>query len=336
MNKINAHKNSAERPNFEQEAKEGWDKMSSSTDLLAETDAKYGFNRKKSKSYLKVLTITLLSFALTGTYFFFTSTPDLKKSEPDKKQKLAVIEKTDLQIPEKIQELSLNPSSKRIKIKEIKRNFIEKNQFEDRRTIENENQQISLKLKKPGTISQHTNIEHAIKQEKVAEKYVYNLLIIDYTKLRKNASIEVEQSKLKGLEAKYEKTPQDIDDFEWQKTSIPYNKYIEKTMHLFSLSQYKSALTRFEEILKHYPEDLNSLFYGGLSFYNLGEYSQAEIYFSKAKNHEFINFKEDATWYLSKSYLEKREIDKAKKLLEEIVLENGFYKIQAEKLLKSL
>jgi hypothetical protein len=336
MNKINAHKNSAERQNFEQEAKEGWDKMSSSTNLLAETDAKYGFKRRKSNRNLKFVSFVGLLFSISAIFIFYLSKPNLKKSAIAETQKIELIEKTDIKIPEKIQELSLNHESKRIKIKEIKQNFAQKSQFEDKRTLENEEQQISLTLKKPETLKQKENIDYGIKREKVAEKYVYNLLIIDYTKIRKDATIAVEQSKSKGLEAKYEKTPQDIDDFEWQKTNVPYNKYIDKTMQLFSLAQYKSALTRFEEILRHYPEDLNSLFYGGLSFYNLGEYSQAEIYFSKAKNHEFINFKEDATWYLSKSFLEKKENQKAKKLLGEIVLEKGFYKVQAEKLLKML
>jgi len=92
-------------------------------------------------------------------------------------------------------------------------------------------------------------------------------------------------------------------------------------------------LYRFEIILNNYPDDINANFYGGLCYYNLGEYKKTQLIFEKCLNLEFINFNEEVDWYLAKSYLANDENEKAKVILNKIQSQKGYYSKQATQLI---
>jgi tetratricopeptide (TPR) repeat protein len=119
----------------------------------------------------------------------------------------------------------------------------------------------------------------------------------------------------------------------WKVTEIPYIEYIEKTMSLFSKGNYKKALSRYELILDSYPTDINANFYGGLSYFNLGEFEKSIQTFERCLNSEFNNFNEEAEWYLAKSYSANGQNEKASQLFKQISENGGYYSKQALKFL---
>ena len=120
----------------------------------------------------------------------------------------------------------------------------------------------------------------------------------------------------------------------WRVTEIPYIEYLEKTMSLFSKGNYKKALSRFEIILESYPKDINANFYGGLCYFNLGEFEKAIQTFETSFESEFSNFNEESEWYLAKSYSANGQEDKASSLFKKINKNGGYYSKQALKYLK--
>jgi tetratricopeptide (TPR) repeat protein len=124
------------------------------------------------------------------------------------------------------------------------------------------------------------------------------------------------------------------DEFERVKIEIPYHEYIKKTIGIFATGNYNKALYRFEEILDSYPDDVNANFYGGLCYFNLGKIEKAKLCFKNCVDHNFLNFTEEAEWYLAKCYLAEGNKEAAKTLLTKIANTKGFYAEQAGKLLK--
>ena len=107
-------------------------------------------------------------------------------------------------------------------------------------------------------------------------------------------------------------------------------------MEYFEKSKYKKALKRFNTILSFYKGDINAHFYGGLCYYNLGQYEKAIDHFDDSYNIEFGNFRQEANWFKVKALIELKEFHNAKQLLEQIISEGKFYSSNAKHLLKEL
>jgi tetratricopeptide (TPR) repeat protein len=71
--------------------------------------------------------------------------------------------------------------------------------------------------------------------------------------------------------------------------------YLEESMWYFSKAKYKNALKRFDVIAGQYKNDLNALFYGGLSNYNLGRFEFALNNFESITRLEDTPFYEDSS-----------------------------------------
>ncbi|MEX1000968.1 MAG: hypothetical protein WDZ35_02525 [Crocinitomicaceae bacterium] len=172
--------------------------------------------------------------------------------------------------------------------------------------------------------------------------YMEDLYVVDYTRLnRKKKDITYTRFELSGLSARYEnESSKNENDLVEKEIEVPYTEYLEGAMYRFSHEHYKKALNRFLTILEQYPEDLNALFYGGHCYYNLGEYDKAEVFFRKELKHEqtanFIAFRQESKWYLSKTLLKIGRKKEAKQLLEEIISEGQFYSKKAIELLEDL
>ena len=96
------------------------------------------------------------------------------------------------------------------------------------------------------------------------------------------------------------------------------------------------AIDQFDIILKEHPKEVNGLFYGGLSNYNLQRYDAASTKLDLVLTNKETEFNEEATWYKALTLLKlKKEID-AKKVFEKIIKSNGFYRVKAEEKLKDL
>lgn len=321
------NKNFDEDKTFEKIAKEGWNKMSSKTNMLNSLDRKYKTNRKNRLCYYS-LTIIIL-FVLT---FFLNLKINKTIKSKDKKNK--VYAKGQSKFPKKIDSLNLIKLEERIKVSEIKQNFKDKKNIEKNSILIEEKEDIEqIKLKRI------ENIEIPLSGRKIqfnraSEVYFHNLLAIDYTKIRnrnKKINQEINTNSVSADLEKKEKQQFKLEVFE---TGKAYVDYLNRSLELFSKSEYKNALFRFETILENYGDDLNATFYGGLCFFNLGNNQKAEEYLIRCINHPFSNFRDDANWYLSKIYIQSNQVEKAKLILEDLISNSSYYSKQAKEVLK--
>lgn len=117
---------------------------------------------------------------------------------------------------------------------------------------------------------------------------------------------------------------------------ITYKATLQKAMAYYKSAQYTLALEEFNVILKEHPEEVNGLFYGGLSNYHLKRYDKAVKDLDKVLVNPKTEFNQEAKWYKVLTLIELKQTDTAKEILKEIVDEKGFYKVKAEEKLKEL
>lgn len=184
-----------------------------------------------------------------------------------------------------------------------------------------------------------------VKADKVSEKlayhqakeiYIHGLKNVDYRAYR-NSPIKTDVAQLSGVPAsKDNRNSSNQLDLSPQTQEVPYIDYLTKTAEYFSTSNYKIALKRYLVILKVYPKDVNSNFYGGLCYYNLGQFEKAITLFKRSYSIGFGNFREEALWYIAKANHEQGKELKTKYFLKTIIQEGGFYKTQAQQMLSTI
>ncbi|MBI5219509.1 MAG: tetratricopeptide repeat protein [Bacteroidia bacterium] len=164
--------------------------------------------------------------------------------------------------------------------------------------------------------------------------YILDLKVADYTKMHRT---RIKLSGNSGVDAKFENRESSSSGSKENETGdIPYIKFLGDALQKFVGSDYKSALKDFNIILSRYSDDLNALFYGGLCLYNLQKHDKAIEFFDKAIDSDITTFYQEAKWYKALSLQQKEDIESAKKLLKEIISEEGFYAERAGQKLKQV
>lgn len=165
--------------------------------------------------------------------------------------------------------------------------------------------------------------------------YIDNLKVIDY-----NLNIPEEPAKGKGMpsgtESKFENKEKKSQDTKAAKSSglIVYRKtnYINlltDPVVLFNKKRYQSAIEGFNEILAIHPGDENAIFYKGLSYYHLEDYTNAAKLLKQLHANPTGTFYEEANFYLAKTYIDTGDTEKGAALLKEVVNRKGFYASKA-------
>jgi tetratricopeptide (TPR) repeat protein len=309
--------------NFDADTLDGFENHPDAFQALNRMDRK--FFKQKFTLYKIVGSITIILLVLVGAY-------QLNKSAASHVQikQAEIIEKTDYKTAEHIELMKPLNENKQIKVSEIKAE-LKKHKENNVTVILHEHnspiaEPVSIeKLPTKKIETPETQLAPVSNAKKGKEIVLSDLLLIDYRAYRSKPSITIETMLLTGLPANEEKATSEEPTSTWTKQDIPYIDYLSKSIQFFSKGKTKKALERFEVILKTYPDDLNALFYGGLCYYNLGQFNQAKQNFETCLNNEFLNFNEEANWYLMKSLKELGEETKAKALYNKIKKEGGFY-----------
>ena len=315
---------------FDSDALEGWNNSTVGTNVMQSMDRKY--NSKISISKWIFASAAILTFLSLILLIPQKEATPLTASHNDDKKEQQSYEKTDLVLPEAIEEMNELPKKQQISIVSIQKDYsIQQEKIENEATIENNSSktQVDEVSMKP---IESVKIEKEISKNQNFAKEIYleDLKLIDYRNYRSKPTIKTELLVLEGTPASKESENSKIEgDDLWKTVDIPYIEYIDKTMAVFAKGNFKKALTRFEVVLKTYPTDLNANFYGGLCYFNLGEYSKAIETFEKCINSEFANFDEETEWYLAKSYQSNGNKDKANALFKKIRDGGGYYSKQA-------
>lgn len=320
---------------FEKDALEGWkasgvpfSKMAHSDKLISK---RYSGNIFNSSFFIWSAAILIA----VGTGFFFLKNTNEKA--PSKKQQLA-IERTEVSLPEKIDTLVALTKETQISTKDlISKHTIEQEQPKDVTTVQpvDFENMTEIALEPLPAVIEDREVK-LTEQRMAKEVYYHHLKAIDYSQYRSKPEVKIEQIILSGVPANYE-SEEDIQSATESKTKtvmIPYMDYLDRTLSYLEKEKWKQALSRCEEILATYPDDINAIFYSGLCYYNLQQYQKACDRFSSCVQLNWANFNEEATWYLAKSRLANKEKNIAKELFTAIRDNKGYYAKQAEKVLK--
>jgi TolA-binding protein len=319
---------------FDADALEGWIALSSAGYSMKKLDKRF-----IPRNYFAIWGIVFaVGLFITGIYFVYTVTESAteKQNSHISANSQIKVEKTDVVIPTNIEALEELPKKEQIVAKTIIQDFnqqksTQSKQIEQVKSIDIDPLPIS-KIE----IKDNTPIAIAKERFQGKEIYLHDMKLLDYRAYRSKPTIASKQMILTGTPANIGETSDITETSEWKNIDIPYIDYLTKTMELFSKGNNKKALTRFQVILATYPDDVNANFYAGLCYYNLKEYLSAIHSLEKCLDSKYINFKEESEWYMVKSYLANNDKSTAIELLEKIITNNGYYSIQAKKLISSL
>ena len=173
--------------------------------------------------------------------------------------------------------------------------------------------------------------------------WMHDLKVVDYSGLYKSP-IELYQMSQAALMDEHLQAPFEtyLDQDEAKKnpdilvTYTPYPEYLETAMGRFDKNDYKGALKDFKTILRFYPDDANAHFYGGLCYFNIGQWRQAIASFEKVLVNNANTFHQEARWYTVLVYMQRGKEKKAVPILEEVIAEGGFYAERAQALLDEI
>lgn len=111
----------------------------------------------------------------------------------------------------------------------------------------------------------------------------------------------------------------------------------DSTILKFQHKNYREALKEFNEIYNRDTNNIAVLFYSGLSSIELEQYNEAIDSFKKIIRHGDSPYNEYAQWYLALCYLQKDEIEKAKKEFSSIISNpDAFNREKSQEVLKKL
>ena len=140
-----------------------------------------------------------------------------------------------------------------------------------------------------------------------------------------SAGYETEEEKVAAEKAKEEIV-----------VEITYKEMLEHAIRSYKNQQYKKALAEFDVILAKHANEVNAQFYSGLCYYHLGQNASAMKKFNTVLKNKETEFNEETNWYKALTFIQMNDNTAAKKLLNQIVKKEGFYKTKAEEKLKSL
>ncbi len=208
-----------------------------------------------------------------------------------------------------------------------------KNKFKSKSTAPSFDQSDNFadKLKEKAELANNRNNDQTIT--------LSNYKVVDYTEEYQKEYDLKQVVETKSVSADFE-TQQEAAEAEREldeiTVEITYKATLEKAMVYYKAKKYVLAIEQFDVILNEHPNEVNGLFYGGLSNYHLQRYVKASNKFDKVLTNPKTQFHQEAEWYKALTLIELNKITEAKKLLQKIIAGSGFYKTKAEEQLKDL
>ena len=163
--------------------------------------------------------------------------------------------------------------------------------------------------------------------------HVYDYKLVDYRKIR-IAYWDALDPVMGGTPASADGSDDRGNDLEPKTKRVAYVDFLQETMELFAEGKYPKSIDGFQEILKHFPDDANALFYGGLSALYTDQPEVALDLFTQSSNLMIATFSQESSFYAAQAAYEAGELEKAKAIWTRIASQDGFYKDQAKAKLK--
>ncbi|MCF8373659.1 MAG: hypothetical protein K9H64_18705 [Bacteroidales bacterium] len=169
--------------------------------------------------------------------------------------------------------------------------------------------------------------------------YLLDLKVIDYTQIYEN---QIERTKIlhnTGVDARYANKREKMERASYEEQvidSVMYIDILQESLAKFKVGAYEKSLNDFAIILKKHPEELNAKFYGGLAYFEVGDYVAALKNFDYVIEHPINVFNPESEWYKAQSLVRLGKLKLAENLLEKIYTEKGFYAEKAKELLEEI
>ncbi|HEU4716550.1 MAG TPA: hypothetical protein VFU15_01900 [Bacteroidia bacterium] len=167
--------------------------------------------------------------------------------------------------------------------------------------------------------------------------FVLDLKVTDFSKLY-NGVIEEKELQLTGVPAQFddagERDAEKKDEPAVRK--VPAETYLRDGLAAFRDGHYGRCIEKMDVLRSNNPEDLNAVFYTGVSYVKLEMYSKAVPLFDKILASTNNVFHEEAKWYKAQALEGEGDVAGAKQLYSEIVSAGGFYAAKAQEKLKGL
>ena len=315
---------------FESDAMDGWNQLSYDTTVMKNLDRKF-----LPSSYTGYYIVgAIIAFGITALLTLNTSQPEekdkLKQAKKETRTTLMdyqeiTIDESDVFIPEGIEQMTVAPEGKQVKASKMIEEFEEmKSSYVPPKKDMEVEMLPYLNLYRTKPVPKIERIHNHAK-----EIYLHDLKLVDYSNYRSRPEVKTKQLILTGIPADIEVEGTKEHDPIWKDVQIPYSKYIDKSIGIFSKASYKRALTRFETVIETYNDDVNANFYAGMCLYNLREYQQSIEAFKNCIYGPFSNFDEESQWMIALSYDKLGKKAQARKYYARIIKQGGFYKKQA-------
>lgn len=331
---------------FDSDALDGWTESDLPIENMSDLDKKFNSNYKTpvwSSSTILFFTLFFLASGAILTFTYTSNSTQNKVSQAKKSMESYVVPLTDsTEYVSSKEDLRINEFKTVSKEKEVQPSSLKRVVTQPESENSDSLSQVSI-VEKSKTITPEVKKNIPVEEKSttlvynlVDEFYLHDFKLIDYRKFR-DAPIKKRQLVPVGTPANQEYFDDEkSEDFVWKDVDVSYVDYLDESMEYFENSNYKKALKRFNTILTFYKDDINAHFYGGLCYYNLGQYEKAIEHFDNSYNIEFGNFRQEANWFKAKALIELKETEKAKLLLERIIDEEKFYANDAKTVLKEL
>lgn len=332
---------------FNDSALEGWNNTNYSVkDGMSKLDKRMSSHLGKSKSNGNnsgmAWTFALFTLAMLSIIIFTYQGNNAVKMNTKIAQKTSSI-KENKTADQNIDTYTSIASEKQITTQKLKNNTIEQkvvvpeknssakeSTTEKNEITEENNENLELPIQSNGSIPNKGTSN--LKYKKAKEVSIHDLKHVDYRAYR-NRPIKENKIVNVGVPANQANEDEKQESLEFETKEFTYVEYLSASSLFFSQGKYKSALKRYLHILKFYPDDVNANFYGGLCYFNLGQFDKAINLLNKSYSIGYGNFRQEAKWFSAKAHVEQKNTIKARFLLKEIIEEDGFYAEKAQELL---
>jgi len=109
-----------------------------------------------------------------------------------------------------------------------------------------------------------------------------------------------------------------------------------EALYKYENEEYREAAKLFQDILEINPQMTASYLYSGISYMELDQLKRAEKALTAVLEHNDNLYMEQADWYLGMVYLMMDEKDKAKIQFRKIKAADGYYRDEANKILRKI
>ena len=338
---------------FDDDALEGFSEQNLSTDAMTNLDKRMVKSLAPNKRYY-TLAATLALFIIVGaSLLLFLDQPQKvqmasvekeDKKEPEKDQMNEKLEDEKVQpvapeeITDKTEEKTVASAPEQVQEEVIAPETLEEDIIvsEDAMVAESEPEfQFNQRALSGVAPTPRKNMAKtaALHYQSAKEMYIYDFKLIDYRAYRD--APQQEDTPLTGTAAEFQSAEVETESpVVWNEQKVYYVDYLETAMNYVKNEQFNRAIQGFNEILSHYPDDVNAHFYKAWCLFQQGNYENSRSHFKRAYTVKFGNFKEEATWHIGLCFEAEGNEEKAQEVFQKIANKGGFYHKQAKEKLK--